>query len=75
MEALTAQQYEIVNNAAQLFLTILQYTIDVEVRPRQIPMPRACGSIILFKFMLQILGLDMEGQRKKEKFSEEKIHV
>jgi hypothetical protein len=41
MEALTTQQYEIVNNAAQSFITILQSTMDAGARPSQIPMPRA----------------------------------
>ena len=45
MEALTTQQYEIVNNVAQSFITILQSTMDAGTRPSQIPMLRVGRSI------------------------------
>jgi hypothetical protein len=41
IEALIANQYELVNNAAKSFLRILQSTMDAGARPSQIPMPRA----------------------------------
>jgi hypothetical protein len=74
MEALTTQQYEIVNNAAQTFLTILQSTIDTRARPSQISMPRAGGSITPIQIHVTNTRLGHRRLKKKKKFSEEEIH-
>jgi hypothetical protein len=73
MEALTAQQYEIVNNAAQSFIIILQSTMDVGARPSQIPMPRAGGSITPIQVHVTNTRLGHGRPMKKRKFCEEEI--
>ena len=45
MEALTVEQYEMVNNAAESILAILHGVVGLAPRPIQIPMPREGGSI------------------------------
>jgi hypothetical protein len=75
MEALTTQQYEIVNNAAQSFITILQSTMDAGARPSQIPMPRVGGSINPIQVHVTNTGLGHERPMKKKKFCKEEIHV
>jgi hypothetical protein len=73
MEALTAQQYEIVNNAAQSFITILQSTMDAGARPSQIPMPRAGRSITFIQVHVTNTRLRHGRLMKKKKFCEEEI--
>jgi hypothetical protein len=74
MEALTVQQYEIVNNVAQSFFTILQSIMDVEARPSKIPMPRAGGNITSIQIHVTNTRLGHGRPKKKRKFSEEEIH-
>ena len=45
MEALTVEQYETVNNAAESILAILHGVVGLAPRPIQIPMPWEGGSI------------------------------
>jgi hypothetical protein len=73
LEALTAQQYEIVNNATQSFITILQGTMDVGARPSQIPMPRAGGSINPIQVHVTNTRLGHGRPMKKRKFCEEEV--
>jgi hypothetical protein len=75
IEALTTQQYEIVNNAAQSFITILQSTMDAGARPSQIPMPRAGRSITIIQVHVTNTRLRHGRPMKKRKFCEEEIHV
>jgi hypothetical protein len=67
IEALTTQQYEIVNYAAQSFLTILQSTMDVGIRPSQIPMPREGATITLIQIHVTNTRLGHGRPKKKKK--------
>jgi hypothetical protein len=75
MEALIAQQYEIVNNAAQSFITILQSTMDAGARPSQILMPRVGENITPIQVHVTNTRLGHGRPIKKRKFCEEEIHV
>ena len=71
MEALTVEQYETVNNAAESILAILQGVVDLAPRPIQIPIPREGGSITPIQAHVTNTRLGHGRPNKKRKLNDE----
>ena len=71
MEALTVEQYETVNSAAESILAILHGVVDLAPRPIQIPMPWEGGSITPIQAHVTNTRLGHRRPNKKRKQNDE----